>query len=147
LTQHINNKELNCGSTALYWALILNTVGRTPCTGDQPVARPLPTHITTQTHNPIVRAGEDSSCLRPRGHCDRQVLRIVTYFKYILTFSLLLRSHPPKKYIRLRLIRICKRWSIIIHVWRWNNFPLYCFHRIHITYSLHKAVESGKTVT
>jgi hypothetical protein len=24
------------------------------------------------THDPSVRASEDSSCLRPRGHCDRQ---------------------------------------------------------------------------
>jgi hypothetical protein len=24
-----------------------------------------------QTHDSSVRAGEDSSCLRPRGHCDR----------------------------------------------------------------------------
>jgi hypothetical protein len=31
--------------------LILYTVGRTPWTGDQPVARPLPTHRTTQTQN------------------------------------------------------------------------------------------------
>jgi hypothetical protein len=31
--------------------LILYTVGRTPSTGDQPVARPLPTHTTTQTQN------------------------------------------------------------------------------------------------
>jgi hypothetical protein len=31
--------------------LILYTVGRTPWTGDQPVARPLPTHRTTQTRN------------------------------------------------------------------------------------------------
>jgi hypothetical protein len=48
------------GSTApnvcSYWAvasssvfLILYTVGRTPWTGDQPIARPLPTHGTTQT--------------------------------------------------------------------------------------------------
>jgi hypothetical protein len=29
--------------------LILYAVGRTPWTGDQPVARPLPTHRTTQT--------------------------------------------------------------------------------------------------
>jgi hypothetical protein len=29
--------------------LILYTAGRTPRTGDQPVARPLPTHRTTQT--------------------------------------------------------------------------------------------------
>jgi hypothetical protein len=31
--------------------LILYTVGRTPGMGDQPAARPLPTHRTTQTHN------------------------------------------------------------------------------------------------
>jgi hypothetical protein len=31
--------------------LILYTVGRTPWTGDQPVARPLPTRGTTQTQN------------------------------------------------------------------------------------------------
>jgi hypothetical protein len=31
--------------------LILYTVGRTPWTGDQPAARPLPTHRTTQTQN------------------------------------------------------------------------------------------------
>jgi hypothetical protein len=31
--------------------LILYTVGRTPWTGDQPIARPLPTYRTTQTQN------------------------------------------------------------------------------------------------
>jgi hypothetical protein len=31
--------------------LILYTDGRTPWTGDQPIARPLPTHRTTQTQN------------------------------------------------------------------------------------------------
>jgi hypothetical protein len=31
--------------------LILYTVCRTPWTGDQPVARPLPTHRTTQIQN------------------------------------------------------------------------------------------------
>jgi hypothetical protein len=55
------------------------TGGRTPWTSDQPVSRPLPTHSTThthtdihalsgiRTHDPSVRASEDSSCLRPRG--------------------------------------------------------------------------------
>jgi hypothetical protein len=75
------------GSTALedlssfFSFLILYTVGRTPWTGDQPVATLLPTHRTThtdihalsgiRTHDPSIQAGEDGSCLRPRVHCDR----------------------------------------------------------------------------
>jgi hypothetical protein len=63
--------------------LILYTDSRTPWTRDQPVARPLPTHRTElahrdihassgiRTHDPSVRASEDSPCLRLRGHCDR----------------------------------------------------------------------------
>jgi hypothetical protein len=65
-----------------YSCLILYTVGGTPWKGDQPVARPLHTHrINTHntdiyassgigTHDPSIRAGEDISCLRSRGHCD-----------------------------------------------------------------------------
>jgi hypothetical protein len=65
---------------------LIYTNGRTPWTRDQPVARPLPTQRTThrknahtdiqvlsgiRIHDPTVRASEDSSSLRPRGHCDR----------------------------------------------------------------------------
>jgi hypothetical protein len=66
--------------------LMLYTVGRTPCTWDQPVARPLPTHRTTQTdihalsgtrtHDLSVRASEDSSCLRLRDQYDLHQLSI-----------------------------------------------------------------------
>jgi hypothetical protein len=72
------------------WSLFqfLNHIhsSRTTWMGDHPVARPLPTHTTTQTqnkrwdtshaligirtHDPSFRAREDSSCLRPRSHCD-----------------------------------------------------------------------------
>jgi hypothetical protein len=67
------------------------TFGRTPWTGDQPVARPLPTRRTAQTqknahtlilnihalsgsetHDHGFRASEDSTCLRPLGYRDRQ---------------------------------------------------------------------------
>jgi hypothetical protein len=62
--------------------VILYTVGRTLCTSDQPVARPLPTHRInadiyassgSRTHDPSLRTGEDGSCLtvRPAGHCHR----------------------------------------------------------------------------
>jgi hypothetical protein len=67
--------------------------GRTPWTGDQLVARPLPKHRTPQTqknartrthtpnihalseirtHDPGFRASEDSTCPRPLGYRDRQ---------------------------------------------------------------------------
>jgi hypothetical protein len=70
------------------------TVGGSPWTGDQPIARALP--IRTQnkhkihalsgirTHDPRIRAGEDSSCLRPRGHCDRLRIDIHRLKVYIL---------------------------------------------------------------
>jgi hypothetical protein len=63
---------------------LLYTDGRTPWTSDQFVARPLPALRTTQTQNkrthrhPCLerdsnpRTSEDSSCLRRRGHRDRQ---------------------------------------------------------------------------
>jgi hypothetical protein len=43
----------SCGAWPLFQFLNLYTVGRNPWTVDQPVARPLPTHRTTQTHNKL----------------------------------------------------------------------------------------------
>jgi hypothetical protein len=67
--------------------LILHTIGRTPWMGDQPVARPLLAHRTTQTQNkrtqasmrllgfePTIPASERVKTLhafRPCGYCDR----------------------------------------------------------------------------
>jgi hypothetical protein len=77
------------GPGLLFSSLIIFHSGRTAWASDQLVARPLPKHRTTQTqnkriptpnihalsgirtHDPSVRASEDSSCLRPRVHCDR----------------------------------------------------------------------------
>jgi hypothetical protein len=54
------------------------TFGKTPRTVEQPVARPLPTHRTTQTqskrtrtHDPSVRTAGNGSCHRLLGHCGR----------------------------------------------------------------------------
>jgi hypothetical protein len=41
--------QVYAGPWQLFSFLILYTLGRTPWTGDQPVARPLPTHRTTKT--------------------------------------------------------------------------------------------------
>jgi hypothetical protein len=75
--------------------LIYYTVGRTPWAVDQPVTRPLPTHRINahsriRTHDPSVRASEDSSCLRPRGHCDRHQIiyrHIIHILQYIIILS------------------------------------------------------------
>jgi hypothetical protein len=43
------------GPLPFFGSLILYTVDRTPWTGDQPVARPLPTHRTAQTENKLTQ--------------------------------------------------------------------------------------------
>jgi hypothetical protein len=57
-------------------------------------------------HDPSVRAGEDSSCLRPRGHCDRRctykLIRNIEYIKEEEEFESaemkFLRGGQTKKY-------------------------------------------------
>jgi hypothetical protein len=57
--------------------IILYTVGRTSWTGNQPAAsytqNSTAIHVLSgiRTHDPSVRAREESLCFRPRGHCDR----------------------------------------------------------------------------
>jgi hypothetical protein len=92
------------GPCRFFSFLILHTVGRTPWTGDQPIARLLPTHriiayntdiytlSAIQTHDPSVRESEDSWCLRPHVHCDRQL--------YNLHFSLIIFMMIKSKRIR-----------------------------------------------
>jgi hypothetical protein len=91
---------------------LLYTDGRTPWTGDQAVARPLPTHRAIQkeknthtnicalsgirTHNPNVRASKDISCLRALSHCDRH--KHFPYYNYSKNISDICTS----------LIRLCK---------------------------------------
>jgi hypothetical protein len=83
--------------------------GRTPWTGDQLVARPLPKHRTTQTqnkhihllnihdlcgirtHDPGFRASEYSTCLRSLGYCDLQWV----YWSYGITLRYIFRLLKP----------------------------------------------------
>ena len=73
--------ERFAGPWPLFSSLIVYTVGRIPWTGDQSVARPLPTQTDNKRTHPCLecdsnprpspRAGEDRSCLRSRCRCDR----------------------------------------------------------------------------
>jgi hypothetical protein len=55
-----------------------------------------------QTHDPSFRASEDSSCLRPRGHCDRQV-QIMKHLilQFALTYYFLVHKY---RYSPLRFV-------------------------------------------
>jgi hypothetical protein len=77
--------------------------GRTPWTSDQPVARLLPTHkhrinahtdihglSGIRTHDPSFWASEESLCLRPRGTCNRQLIKYRDKFTsvYLLHYEI-----------------------------------------------------------
>jgi hypothetical protein len=85
------------GSTVLLVELSRFSVScsYTPWMEDQPVSKPLPTHKENKhrinahwypcleqdsTHDFSVRASEESSCLRPRSHRDRQWLALLFFF-------------------------------------------------------------------
>jgi hypothetical protein len=77
---------------------------RTPWTGDQPVARPLPKHRTTETqnkrihtqnihalsgirtHDLSVRASEDRSCFKARGYCDRLFIEFTQQYPHVYSY-------------------------------------------------------------
>jgi hypothetical protein len=111
------------------------TDGRTPWTGDQPVARPLPKHRTTltrnkgihipnihalsgiRTHDPSVRASEDSSCIRPRGHCDRDLLMYL-FRKMAVTLIIITKEyHIHEVYANVDGILFFKFNSSLTHSW------------------------------
>jgi hypothetical protein len=62
-----------------------------------------------QTHDPSVRASEDSSCLRPSGHCDRRPVPIDIRYTYNIYNGGSLHNNispPPKKQSRYYCISI-----------------------------------------
>jgi hypothetical protein len=60
-----------------------------------------------RTHNPSVRASEDNSCLRPRGHCDRRSegIRPPLWPRWIWVVSYTPRSKSLRYPLCRRLVR------------------------------------------
>jgi hypothetical protein len=109
--QWLYSPLLGRGLPLLQFRQLFHTDGRTPCTSDQLDLRPLPTDRTTQTqnkrthkhsclsgirtHEPSIRASEDSSGLRPRGHCDR--LFLIYYERYYIANIPGSKGRPARK--------------------------------------------------
>jgi hypothetical protein len=88
-------------SWPLFSFLILYIVGRTPWSGGggQLLARPQPKHrinahntdiyasSVIRTHDPSVQASEGGSCLRPLGHCDRQMDQLLILYSIFIKYS------------------------------------------------------------
>jgi hypothetical protein len=87
----INDSTAICWTPGLFFSFVIFFT-QTPWMSDQPVDKPLPTHRATQTQNKRAQTHpclewirthdprEDSSCLEPRGHRDRQhhiILQII----------------------------------------------------------------------
>jgi hypothetical protein len=113
------------GPGLFFSSVIIFTCGRTPLSSDQFVARPLSKHRTTQTqnklihtpnirvlsgirtHDPSVRASDESSYLRPRGYCDR----LINNYSFPKTKRLKtkLRGFSPQENYTDRATAACRR--------------------------------------
>jgi hypothetical protein len=108
------------------WPLFPYTFGSTPYTGDQSVARSLPTHAHRPdidassgigTHDPSVRAGKASSCPRPRHLCDRPLCHthfLSSMFIYFLNMFLVKFNTPWCPYTAW-YIEIGSQWLNLLY--------------------------------
>jgi hypothetical protein len=115
-----------------YSFLTLQAVSRTPWAGHQPAARPLPIEDTIytscgiRTNDPSIYEGEDSSCLRPCGYCDRQG-KIHKLQKEIITVALsrataqAVSPWPPTAAARVLKPGLVM-WDLWWTKWRWGSF-------------------------
>jgi hypothetical protein len=87
--------------------LILYTVGRTPWTGDQPVARPLPIHRTTQKQNKLTQTSMSWVGFEPTIPLFE---RAKTVHALDSAASVIGRQTPYRKKI-LNVHSVCRRWT------------------------------------
>jgi hypothetical protein len=115
------------GFDHLFSFLILYTVSWTPRMQDQPVARALPHRINTKahihalsgiwTHNPSIRGGAASSCLRPAatviGSCHSMKFETWTHRKLIKTSHHIYINTHMEKHKFPKVIKLCKTWGCV----------------------------------
>jgi hypothetical protein len=112
--------------------LILYIVGRTPWTRYQPIARPIPTHRMNahtdnhasseiQTHDPSVRANEDSSCLTPHGHCVRlnEGIHLSNASAFRNSLAILHIIKKRERYMHTQKLCYSHIWSFMKDKYKW----------------------------
>jgi hypothetical protein len=67
-----------------------------------------------RNHDPSVRAGEDSSCLRPRGHCDRQLS--ISHYEIWLRKTVLVPNTPAS----LQTTSAAEAGTSLENTWHWK---------------------------
>jgi hypothetical protein len=103
------------GPGRLFRFVIRYTVCRTPWTGDQPVARPIPAHRTTQTqnkhtHTSVIRVGNYYSCVNILKIIGRFIMCRITIQLVYQTFMRVEVFKAVKIYILVFLVMTpCKR--------------------------------------
>jgi hypothetical protein len=108
-----------CGPWPLYQFLNLYTVGRAPWTGDQPAARPLPTHRTTQTQNKctqtsMLRVGFETTIpVFERAKIVHALDRAVTVIGCLYTCTSD-NINPDSKYNSCKTLRT--QWGMFCHL-------------------------------
>jgi hypothetical protein len=125
-----NSSLLHLGR--FFISLILYTVGRTPWTGDQPVARPLPTHRIAQTQNkrtqtsiswvgfePTIPAFERAKTI----HALDRAATVVGMQESLLQKV----GNSYKHCVNCKVTFCCKEWIIILWI-NWKYFAR--FHEI-----------------
>jgi hypothetical protein len=99
--------------------------GRCPNTGQHKQNKRIHTHQTSMpqvgfwTHDPSVRASEDSSCLSPRGYCDRQMLCHTKHYCYLeLRVFIDDNADHGVRAVGLKCVRSLKHWvGIPLDAW------------------------------
>jgi hypothetical protein len=131
--------------------LILYSVGRTPWMGDQPVARSLPTHRTTQTQNkctqtfmqqvglePTIPAFERAKTVHALERAFTVIAKFMQISSIMLTNNTVFTTQNNEKIIRVQLR--CKEGVPLHYLWKKNFIYVKLFyHRLWLfSYNIRK---------
>jgi hypothetical protein len=90
----------------------------------QRINAPTDIHASSRirNHDPSVRAIEDGSCLRPRGHCDRHT-RGLLFWEFCCSLLHALKDYGKNERENPRLINLGRRWRRVTSLTLRSVYP------------------------